>query len=72
MKFTVGAPVGGPGTFVRGAEPEEAFVAQLLAIEGVTSVFLTADFVTISKTPAGSWDEMVPVATEILESHFSG
>lgn len=71
MKFTLGVPVGGPGTYVKGSEPEETFVAQLLDIEGVASVFLTADFVTISKTPAGSWDDMVPAATEILESHFS-
>ena len=71
MKFTVGTAVGGPGTFVKGVEPEQEFVAELLAIEGVTSVFLTADFVTISKAPAGSWEEIVPPATEILESAFS-
>jgi hypothetical protein len=72
MKFTVGTPVGGPGTYVQGAAPDEPFVAELLAIDGVASVFLTADFVTVSKTPTGSWDTMVPAATEILESHFSG
>lgn len=71
LKFSVGVPVGGPGTYVKGSEPEEPFVAGLLEITGVTSVFLTADFVTISKTPEASWDEIVPEATTILEGRFS-
>lgn len=70
LKFSVGEPVGGPGTYVKGAEPEEEFVAALLALDGVASVFFTADFVTISKTPDGSWDAITPEATAILESHF--
>ena len=45
-------------------------MAELLGIDEVTSVFLTADFVTISKTPTGSWDTIAPSATAILESHF--
>lgn len=70
MKFTVGTPVGGPGTHSRGEEPDEPFLAELLAIDGVTSVFLTADFVTVSKAPDGSWDEIAPEATAILERRF--
>lgn len=70
MKFTVGVPVGGPGTFVDPSDTEEEFVAELLELDGVTSVFMTADFVTISKTPDADWDSIVPEATEILESHF--
>lgn len=70
MKFSVGQPVGGPGTYVKGAEAAEGYVATLLNIEGVTSVFLTADFVTISKTPSADWDGIVPTATAILESQF--
>lgn len=70
LKFSVGVPVGGPGTYAKGADPEEDFVAGLLALDGVTSVFFTADFVTISKTPDGSWDAIRPEATAILESHF--
>ncbi len=69
-KFTVGAAVGGPGTLVKGAQPEEQWASELLALDGVTSVFFTADFVTISKTPEASWDTITPEATRILESHF--
>jgi hypothetical protein len=70
MKFTVGEPVGGPGTYSRGDQPEEQYLAELLSLDGVTSIFLTADFVTISKTGDGSWDEIVPEATAILEGRF--
>jgi hypothetical protein len=70
IKFSVGQPVGGPGTVVRGAQPEEKYLAELLELGGVASVFFTADFVTISKTPDGSWDAITPEATAILESHF--
>lgn len=72
LKFSVGQPVGGPGTYVKGSEPEEEFAAGLLALDGVTSVFFTADFVTISKSPDGSWDAIEPEATAILETHFGG
>lgn len=71
-KFAVGKPVGGPGTYVKGAEPDEQFLADLLGLDGVASVFFTADFVTITKTPDGSWDSIKPQATAILESQFTG
>jgi hypothetical protein len=44
--------------------------ADLLAISGVTSIFMTADFVTISKAPDTSWESIIPEATAILESNF--
>lgn len=71
-KFTVGEPVGGPGTHLRGSEPDEPWVRALLDLNGVASVFLTADFVTISKTPEASWESIVPEATAILGTRFSG
>lgn len=72
MRFSVGTPVGGPTTHTKGSEPEEAFARDLLSLPGVTSIFMTADFVTISKTPDGSWDEIRPTASAILESQFGG
>ena len=70
MKFIVGAAVGDSRTYVKGSTPDEDFVSQLLVLEGVASVFLTADFVTISKTPAASWDSIAQQTTAILENHF--
>jgi hypothetical protein len=70
LKFTVGSPVGGPGTYVKGSDPEEEYLRSLLALDGVASVFFTADFITVSKTQEASWDQIVPEATVILESEF--
>ncbi|MEA2024197.1 MAG: NifU N-terminal domain-containing protein [Actinomycetota bacterium] len=70
LKFTVGVDVGGPATFVAGSEIDDPAFASLVAIDGVTSVFMTADFVTLSKTPDTSWDVIAPQATGILEERF--
>ena len=70
LKFTVGVDVGGPATYVAGREIDDPTAAALVSIEGVTSVFMTADFVTLSKMPDASWDVIAPVATELLEGRF--
>jgi len=70
MKFTVGRPVGGPATFSAGSDADNPAAADLLVIEGVDSVFLTADFVTITKSPDTRWDSITARAQEVLEGHF--
>lgn len=70
MKFNVGTPVGGTAT-ATSADGADERIASLFEIEGVMSVFMTADFVTISATEDASWDSIVPRATEILEGSFS-
>lgn len=70
LKFTVGSPVGGPATFVAGRETDDPMAAALLALPGVSSIFMTADFVTVSKTPEGDWDEIIEPARIIIAEHF--
>lgn len=70
MKFTVGKPVGGPTSFPAGNPTDDPVASDLLAIEGVTNVFKTADFVTLSKAPGASWDAIQPLAVEILGAHY--
>ena len=70
LKFSVGAPVGPPQTFVAGTDPDNEMAAELLALAGVTSVFMTADFITISKDAAFGWDLIADSATEIIERHL--
>ncbi len=71
LKFTVGADVGGPKTFVAGREIDDPLAADLLGLEGVTSVFMTADFVTLSKHPDAGWDVIAAEAKSILERYFA-
>jgi len=69
MKFTVGSPVGGPATFVDAASADES-VAPILNIDGVRSVFMTGDFVTVTRSEESSWDSIVDPVVTILEASF--
>lgn len=68
MKFTVGSPVGGPRT-VTAPEGDEVTDA-LVGVDGVASIFLTADFVTVTKAPEADWVAITPEVTAILDRHF--
>jgi hypothetical protein len=70
LKFTVGSPVGGPATFVAGRETDDPMAAALLALPGVSSIFMTADFVTVSKAPEGDWDDIIEPARLIIAERF--
>lgn len=70
MKFNVGLLVGGTVT-ATGADGADARIAPLFDIEGVTSVFMTADFVTVSRTDDASWDDIVPEVVTALEGSFA-
>jgi hypothetical protein len=70
LKFTVDAHFEAPVAFAAGSATSDPVAAALLELPGVTSVFMSADFVTISKTPEGSWETIVPDAKRILEDHF--
>jgi len=70
VKFSVGTPVGGPATFVAGQATDNPMASAILELEGVTSIFMTADFVTISKSPDADWEVIVPDAQAILEEHY--
>ncbi len=69
-KFTVGKPVGGPATFTPTNANDDPAAAELLAIDGVASIFMTADFVTVTKTSEVEWDSIEPAATEVLNRRF--
>ena len=60
LRLTVGSDVGGPATFV--AESD---------VDDPTGVFMTADFVTLSKTPDAPWDLIVDQASAILGERFA-
>ena len=70
LKFTVGAEFDTPKSFAAGMETDDPVASEILALPGVTSVFMSADFVTISKSADAFWDEISSEATRILETHF--
>lgn len=70
LKFTVGAPVGGPATFTAASGDDHPVAREVLRVEGVTSMFITADFVTVTKGPYGDWETIAPAVRAILEAEY--
>jgi len=70
LKFTVGQDVGGPTTVVAGQQSDDATAQALVELPGVTSVFMTADFVTLTRAPDGDWAAIAEAAKLILEERF--
>jgi hypothetical protein len=70
LKFTIGRPVGGPATFSAAKPTDDPLGLALLEVDGVASVFMTADFVTITRDPGASWEMIAATVAPILESHF--
>lgn len=70
MKFSVGRPVGGPATFTSAETAEDPTAAEILRIDGVVSVFMTSDFVTLTKSAEADWETITPQALEALEGRF--
>jgi hypothetical protein len=49
---------------------DDAFLAAVLGIDGVASVFGTADFVTVTRKAGGDWDEIVPAVQAAAGEHL--
>jgi len=61
--------VGGPATYTD-AESADERIASVLLIHGVQSLFMTGDFVTVTRTDEGDWEVIVPEVVVVLESSF--
>ena len=70
VKFTVGVPVGGPTTYLPGGPIDDPLGSTLVELPGVTSVFLTADFITINKLPDAAWESIIEPARQAIAEHF--
>lgn len=61
MKFTLDGPstAGGAKTYSSAAAAADNPVAAAIwALEGIRSVFMVADFVTVTKAPDADWDTL--------------
>ncbi len=73
LKFTVNQQVvdSGHKTYANAEAAEESPVAKtLFQIDGVVSVFLMADFITVTKTPESKWDVIQPAALEAIKNNY--
>ncbi|NAZ36628.1 NifU family protein [Rubellimicrobium sp. CFH 75288] len=73
LKFLPGETVLGRGTLDL-TSPEAAeqspLARRLFAVDGVTAVFLGADFVTVTKTPDADWTHLRPVLLGAIMDHY--
>jgi scaffold Nfu/NifU family protein len=73
LKFTIDrqAIESGHKTFANIQEAAESPVAKaLFALEGVASVFLMADFITVTKKPDANWDNLQSAAVDAIKASF--
>ena len=70
LKFSVGVEVGGPRSYVHSNAGEDPVAERLLAIDGVASVFMTADFVTVSKFTEADWSDIAPLVETALGQYY--
>ncbi|HVM10790.1 MAG TPA: NifU N-terminal domain-containing protein [Acidimicrobiales bacterium] len=56
------------------SSPDDAgthpLLGALLAIDGVASVFATADFITVTRTKGADWNDIVPQVQEAVAQHL--
>jgi hypothetical protein len=70
LKFTVDRPVGGPSTFTDRMTADER-VVPILDMDGVTSVFMTANFITVTRSEEASWDDLAGPIKDVVEAAFA-
>jgi len=73
LKFTLDRPAieSGHKTYANAEAGEESVVAKaLFGLEGVASVFLMADFITVTKKPEANWDNLQSAAVEAIQASF--
>jgi hypothetical protein len=73
MRFTLNRVVveKGSRSYLRAEQAEGSPLGRhLLAIPGVRSVFMVANFVSVGRDPARDWSEIVPKVREALGKHF--
>ena len=49
---------------------DDPFISALVAIDGVASVFGTADFVTVTRRAGADWDDIVPAVQAAAAEHL--
>lgn len=75
IKFTLDrqATEGRSQTFREGSDPDVSPLgARIFGLGGVTNVFLTSNFVSVTKDDSTDWDQLVPAVIETIKAHFDG
>jgi NFU1 iron-sulfur cluster scaffold homolog, mitochondrial len=73
-KFVVSQQVAPVGTSRSYYDPEEAredpVGRAVMRLGGIRSVFMVDDFITVTKTPAATWEDLAPRVEEAIRDHL--
>ena len=69
LKFTLDEAVGGPATYTDAGTADER-ISPILEIDGVASVFMAANFVTVTRSEAATWDDLTDQIVAALTETF--
>jgi|TARA_B110000881_G_scaffold182258_1_gene168967 NFU1 iron-sulfur cluster scaffold homolog, mitochondrial len=73
LKFIPGKPVSNNGSFeiVKKEEANNELVRNLLSINGVTGIFLGADFLSINKSENINWEDIKHIVISLINDFYS-
>ena len=73
LKFLPGKRVSNNGSFevTKKEETDSELVRNLLSVNGVTAIFLGADFLSINKKEEISWDDIKHIAISLINDFYS-
>ncbi len=73
LKFTLNCPAIAEGykTYNNLEDAGDSAVAKaLFALPGVASVFLMTDFITVTKKPENSWEDLQPACVDAIKASY--
>ena len=70
MKFTLDSKLDAMFNASKADEPSNPFVVEVLATEGVASVFGVNDFVTITRRPGADWEPIIAAVQAAAAKHL--
>ena len=73
LKFNPGKPVSNNGSFeiIKKEEVNNELVRNLLSINGVTGIFLGADFISINKLENADWENIKHIVISLINDFYS-
>jgi len=73
LKFIPGKPVSNNGSFeiIKKEDANNELIRNILSINGVTGIFLGADFLSINKSDEIDWEDIKHIAISLINDFYS-
>ncbi len=73
LKFLPGRAVSNDGTYeiINKNETKNPLLRNILSINGVTSIFLGADFLSVNKVDENNWDDMQHIIISYINEYYA-